>query len=54
LSLFDKQWRLVSNSPCRFALHWLTERYVQVEKPISACLRPLVELASDPSPPSWS
>lgn len=54
LTLFDKQWRLVSNSPRGFVLGWLTERFALVEKPVSASLRPLVEHASDPSPPAWS
>jgi hypothetical protein len=54
LSLFDKQWRLVSNLPGRFPLNWFSERFALEEEPVSASLRPLVERASDPSPPSRS
>jgi hypothetical protein len=54
LTLFDKEWRIVSNSSRGFALNWFTERFALVEEPVSASLRPLVEQASDPSPPAWS
>jgi hypothetical protein len=54
LSLFDRQWRIVSNSLGRYPLNWFTERFAMEEKPVSASLRPLVEQASDPSPPACS
>jgi hypothetical protein len=54
LTPFDKQWRIVSSSLRGLALNWFTERFALVEKPVRASLRPLVERASDPSPPACS
>ncbi len=54
LTLFEKQWRIAANAPGRISMSWFAERFAFEDQPVSASLRPLVEQASDPSPPARS